>query len=103
MQSTLTFGEADPHDVFVDDPEVVLAAHAERKRAAKASADLTSADSAAAEPAQDVMGALLAPQIHVLSDVAAKAPVPPVEPMLPHDERRHGSGIWLSGIRPPGV
>ena len=68
MQSTLTSREADPHDIFVIEPDVVLAARS---------------DKPPANPANDPIGPPSAPPVHPLiaevSGVRTSATVPPVD------------------------
>ena len=68
MQSTLTSREADPHDIFVIEPDVVLAARS---------------DKPPANPANDPIGPPSAPPVHPLvaevSGVRTGASVPPVD------------------------
>jgi len=63
MQSTLTSTETDPHDIFVIEPDVVLAARA---------------DQAAPAP----ISSRPAPPIHPAPDLSATAPIPPVAPTV---------------------
>ena len=58
MQSTLTARETDPHDIFVIEPDVVLAARADQA------------------PVEDALSRLAASRSHVAPDTAS----PPVEP-----------------------
>jgi hypothetical protein len=60
MQSTLTSTETDPHDDFVVEPDVVLAARV---------------DHAASDP----ISSLLAPPIHPAPELSATPPAPPVD------------------------
>jgi hypothetical protein len=68
MQSTLTSQETDPHDIFVIEPDVVLAARADKPPAG---------------PANDAVGAVSAPPVHPLiaevSGIRTGASVPPVD------------------------
>ena len=59
MQSTLTARETDPHDIFVIEPDVVLAARADQA------------------PVEDALSRLAASRSHVAPDTASP---PPVEP-----------------------
>jgi hypothetical protein len=73
MQSTLTLKDADPHDIFVIEPEVVRAL-----RASKASSDLAHDPTDAPVAPQ----APVSPQAHVAPDVSARPQAPRVEPMF---------------------
>jgi hypothetical protein len=63
MQSTLTPTETDPHDIFVIEPDVVLAARADQTPA----------------PAVDPVSHPVAPQAETTRDVAAAVSVPTVD------------------------
>jgi hypothetical protein len=86
MPSTLTASEADPHDIFVIEPDVVLAARA---------------DQAPPEP----ISSLMAPPIQPAPELSVTAPVPPVETAFrppANDDIRIPRDIHVSGERPRG-
>ncbi|HEY0909291.1 MAG TPA: hypothetical protein VGD75_03570, partial [Bradyrhizobium sp.] len=69
MQSTLTATETDPHDIFVIEPDVVLAARADQAAAAKTPADVV----------HEILSRPSAAQANMASDIVAAAPVPAVD------------------------
>ena len=69
MQSTLTATEADPHDIFVIEPDVVLAARADHAPAVKTPADVV----------QEILSRPSAAQANTASDIVAAASVPAVD------------------------
>jgi hypothetical protein len=69
MQSTLTPTETDPHDIFVIEPDVVLAARA----------DHTPATETPANPVHEILSRPSAAQANAASDVVAAASVPAVD------------------------
>ncbi|MDE2469561.1 MAG: hypothetical protein KGL35_12645 [Bradyrhizobium sp.] len=92
MPSTPTRDEADPHDIFVIEPDVVLATRAEQPVAAKAPAAKASQDKAPASLAPDI----LAPDImadllnrpskgRAAPDISVATPVPPATAVPPVD------------------
>lgn len=89
MPITPTPDEADPHDIFVIEPDVVLATRAEQSTAAKspaaqASQDKASQDKPQASLAQDIIGDILSrPSMmreRAAPDISVAAPVPPATP-----------------------
>jgi hypothetical protein len=69
MQSTLTPTETDPHDIFVIEPDVVLAARA----------DHTPATETPANPVHEILSRPSAAQANAASDIVAAASVPAVD------------------------
>jgi hypothetical protein len=69
MQSTLTPTETDPHDIFVIEPDVVLAARA----------DHTPATETPADPVHEILNRPSAAQANAASDIVAAASVPAVD------------------------
>ncbi|MEO6842186.1 MAG: hypothetical protein ABI192_15650 [Bradyrhizobium sp.] len=81
MQSTQTSREADPHDIFVIEPDVVLAARADHA---------------------DPISSLLTPPVHPAPE--RSAPLPPVDTTLQapaNDDIQIPRDIHVSGQRPP--
>jgi hypothetical protein len=64
MQSTLTPQETDPHDIFVIEPDVVLAAHA---------------DNTSPDPVHDALSRLAQQRAPTAPDISAVAPSPTVD------------------------
>ncbi|MBU6459180.1 MAG: hypothetical protein KGQ48_16840 [Bradyrhizobium sp.] len=85
MPSTPTRDQADPHDFFVIDPDVVLAARTEQPVAAIAPAAKASQGKPLASLAQDIMGDILSqpsmPKERVAPEISVVAPVPPAAPV----------------------
>jgi hypothetical protein len=69
MQSTLTPTETDPHDIFVIEPDVVLAARADHTPATETPANLV----------QEILSRPSAAQANAASDIVAAASVPAVD------------------------
>jgi hypothetical protein len=83
MQSTQISREADPHDIFVIEPDVVLAARADHA---------------------DPISSLLTPPIQPAPERPAPVPVPPVDTTLhapANDDIHIPRDIHVSGQRPP--
>jgi hypothetical protein len=87
MQSTLTPEETDPHDMFVIEPDVVLAARVDKPAAHQTPPDKAPRDKAPASPAEDTLAEILSrpstPNLHVVPDVSIAARVPPTKPVPP--------------------
>ena len=80
MQSTLTPRETDPHDVFVIEPDVVLAAR-----------------QASPDPVQELLSPLAHKAAGRSPEASAAVPTPAVDTMefcgrFPHHGRLHGVG-----------
>jgi hypothetical protein len=58
MQSTLTVHETDPHDIFVIEPDVVLAARPDAVRPGAPRADAPRADNVSADPVHEALSRL---------------------------------------------
>jgi hypothetical protein len=69
MQSTLTPTETDPHDIFVIEPDVVLAARADHMPATETPAN----------PVHEILSRPSAAQANAASDIVAAASVPAVD------------------------
>ena len=86
MQSTLISKETDPHDVFVIEPDVVLAARAD-------------------QAAPDPIRSLLTPPIQPTPELTTPTPAPPVETAhratSANDDIQIPRDIHISGQRPP--
>jgi hypothetical protein len=87
MQSTVPPAEADPHDIFVIEPQVLqedrvaLAARVEPPFAEKPAQDKTST-------VQDIMGDILSrpsPKLRVVPEISVAPPVAPTKPTRPAD------------------
>jgi hypothetical protein len=120
MQSTLTPEETDPHDIFVIEPDVVLAARVDKPAADQAPPpDKAPRDKATANPAEDILADILSrpstPKLRVVPDISVAAPVPPVKTTfrataatadaIANDIKAPGdikvpSDIRLNGVRP---
>jgi hypothetical protein len=68
MQSTLTPQETDPHDIFVIEPDVVLAARADK------------ADNTSPDPVHEALSRLAQQRAPTASDISASAPSPASPP-----------------------
>ena len=101
MQST-TPEETDPHDIFVIEPDVVLAARVDQPLAEKPAREIPSQENLSQEnpsqnlaspapkqarPVEDIMGDILSrpstPKLRVVPDISIATPVPPVKPVPP--------------------
>jgi hypothetical protein len=84
MQSTPTPDEADPHDIFAIEPDVVLATRAEQPAVANPPAAQASQDKPQASRTQDIMGDILSrpstPKGRVAPDISVAVPAPPTMP-----------------------
>jgi len=82
MQSTVNPEETDPHDIFVIEPDVVLAARVDQPLAEKPAQDKTKAS-----PVEDIMGDILSrpstPKLRVVPEISVVAPA--VKPTRPVD------------------
>jgi hypothetical protein len=80
--------ETDPHDIFVIEPDVVLAARVDQPLA-EPSPNRTSPAPKEASPVEDIMGDILSrpstPKLRVVPDISVAAPVRPVKPARPVD------------------
>jgi len=99
MQSTLTATETDPHDIFVIEPDVVLAARADQAPAAKTPADvvreiLSRPSAAQANTASDIVAAASVPAVDTTFRAAAADTIEAPGIEVPRD-------IHLSGNSPP--
>jgi len=100
MQSTLTPTETDPHDIFVIEPDVVLAARADQTPAAPAVEPISHPAPPQAEKAPDVAAAVSMPKVDTTFRATASAAAPAAgEIRVP--EIGVPSDIHLSGRRPP--
>jgi hypothetical protein len=105
MQSTVnpegtTPGEADPHDIFVIEPEVLkedrvaLAARVEPPFAEKPQEK--------ASPVEDIMGDILSrpstPKLRVVPDISVAAPVRPAKPTRPVDTNFRATAATADAI-----
>ena len=84
MQSTLTVHETDPHDIFVIEPDVVLAARPDAvrpgaPRAEAARADAPRADNASADPVHEALSRLAHKRTDVQPKLSAAAPSPTLD------------------------
>ena len=99
MQSTLTPTETDPHDIFVIEPDVVLAARADQTPAAPAVEPISHPAPAQAERTPDVAAAVSVPTVDTTFRATASTAAPAAgEIQAPEIEVP--SDIHLSG-RPP--
>ena len=121
MQSTPTPAETDPHDVFVIEPDVVLAAHPGQPASEQAPPDKTPAEKAApdivpasvaaspalASPAEDILAEILsrpsAPQERVPprfsgAEAPVAAPVKPVKEVPPVDTKFRATAATADAI-----
>ena len=84
MPSTPTPDEADPHDIFAIEPDVVFASRAEQPITAKPPVAQASQDTPQAGVAQDIMGDIQSrpstPKGRVAPDISVAVPVPPTMP-----------------------
>jgi hypothetical protein len=84
MPSTPTPDQADPHDIFAIEPDVVFASRAEQPITAKPPVAQASQDTPQASVAQDIMGDILSrpstPKGRVAPDISVAVPVPPTMP-----------------------
>jgi hypothetical protein len=100
MQSTLTPTETDPHDIFVIEPDVVLAARADQTPAAPAVEPISPPAPPQAEKAPDVAAPVSMPKVDTAFRATASAAAPAAgEIRVP--EIGVPSDIHLSGRRPP--
>jgi hypothetical protein len=80
--------ETDPHDIFVIEPDVVLAARVDQPLA-EPSPNRTSPAPKEASPVEDIMGDILSrpstPKLRVVPDMSVAAPVRPAKPARPVD------------------
>jgi hypothetical protein len=80
--------ETDPHDIFVIEPDVVLAARVDQPLA-EPSPNRTGPAPKEASPVEDIMGDILSrpstPKLRVVPDISVAAPVRPVKPARPVD------------------
>jgi hypothetical protein len=80
--------ETDPHDIFVIEPDVVLAVRVDQPLA-EPSPNRTSPAPKEASPVEDIMGDILSrpstPKLRVVPDISVAAPVRPVKPARPVD------------------
>ena len=80
--------ETDPHDIFVIEPDVVLAARVDQPLA-EPSPNRTSPAPKEASPVEDIMGDILSrpstPKLRVVPDISVAAPVRPAKPARPVD------------------
>jgi hypothetical protein len=84
MQSTLTMHETDPHDIFVIEPDVVLAArpdaaHPETPRADAVRADAPRTDNASVDPVHEALSRLAHQRADVQPKFSAVAPSPTLD------------------------
>jgi hypothetical protein len=84
MQPTLTLQETDPHDIFVIEPDVVLAARpdAARPDAVRTDAvraDAVRADNASVDPVHEALSRLAQQRADIQPKVSAAAPSPTVD------------------------
>ena len=89
MQSTLTVHETDPHDIFVIEPDVVLAARPDAVRPDAVRTDATRADavrteavrtnSASADPVHEALSRLAHQRTEIQPKFSAAAPSPTVD------------------------
>ena len=100
MQSTLTPTETDPHDIFVIEPDVVLAARADQTPAAPAVGPISHPASPQAEKTPDVAAAVSMPKVDTTFRATASTAAPAAKEIrVPEIEVP--SDIHLSGRRPP--
>jgi hypothetical protein len=86
MQSTPTQAETDPHDMFVIEPDVVLAARADRPSPDKASPGKSLLDEGPTNPAEIILAVLSrssTPEAQVAPNLPPAASVPPAKPAPP--------------------
>ena len=81
MQSTLTVHETDPHDIFVIEPDVVLAARPDASRPDAPRADAVRADAprtddASVDPVHEALSRLAHAHIRRHTQVALEEPLP---------------------------
>jgi hypothetical protein len=99
MQSTLTPTETDPHDIFVIEPDVVLAARADQTPAAPAVEPISHAAPVQAERSPDVAAAVSVPTVDTTFRATASTAAPAASEIRT-PEIAVPSDIHLSG-RPP--
>src|SRR5271154_4016965 len=102
MQSTLTPTETDPHDIFVIEPDVVLAARADRTPATPVVDTISHTVPSRAENAADVAAAVSVPAVDTAfraaaDNAAAAGDIRALETQVPDIEVP--SDIHLSGSR----
>jgi hypothetical protein len=100
MQSTLTPTETDPHDIFVIEPDVVLAARADQTPAAPAVDPISHPVPPQAETPRDMAAAVSVPTVDTTFRATASTAAPATgEIRAP--EIAVPSDIHLAGRRPP--
>jgi hypothetical protein len=99
MQSTLTPTETDPHDIFVIEPDVVLAARADHTPAAPAVDPVSHPAPPQAEKTPDAAAAVSVPTV----DTTFRATAAPAAGEIRAPEIEVPGDIHLLGKRPPRV
>lgn len=79
MQSTLTVHETDPHDIFVIEPDVVLAARPDAARPEAPRADAPRTDNASVDPVHEALSRLAHQRADVQPKFSAVAPSPTLD------------------------
>jgi hypothetical protein len=100
MQSTLTPTETDPHDIFVIEPDVVLAARADQTPAAPTVAPISHPVPPQAETARDMAAAVSVPTVDTTFRATASTAAPATG-QIRAPEIAVPSDIHLAGRRPP--
>ena len=100
MQSTLTPTETDPHDIFVIEPDVVLAARADQTPAAPAVDPISHAVPAQAETTRNVAAAVSVPTVDTTFRATATTAAPAAGDIRAPEIEVPGD-IHLLGKRPP--
>jgi hypothetical protein len=101
MQSTLTPTETDPHDIFVIEPDVVLAARADQTPAAPAVAPTGHPAPPRAAMAPDGAAAVSAPTVDTTFRATATTAAPAAADDIRAPEIEVPGDIHLLGKRPP--